>query len=131
MQNLRLIPLAACLTALANAQTLVDLRTQSKSVNFTAEGSTSPFQIGTALPATCSVGQAFFQTNAAVGLNLYGCTAVNSWTLFSAGIILGDVTGSPGASVVAKIQGRAVSATAPTSGQSLAWNSGTSTWTPQ
>ncbi|MGP0076544.1 MAG: collagen-like protein [Bryobacteraceae bacterium] len=131
MQNLRLIPLAACLMALAHAQTLVDLRTQSKSVNFTAQSSTSPFQVGTALPVTCSVGQAFFQANAAVGLNLYGCTAVNSWTLFSAGIILGDVTGTPGASVVSKIQGKAVSATAPTSGQSLVWNSTTSSWTPQ
>jgi len=131
MQNLRLIPLAACLTALGHAQTQVDLRTQSKSANFTAEVSTSPFQVGTTLPATCSVGQAFFQASAAVGLNLYGCTALNSWTLFSAGIILGDVTGTPGATVVSKIQGRAVSATVPTSGQSLAWNSSTSSWTPQ
>jgi hypothetical protein len=131
MQKRRAILVASCLLALANAQTLVDLRTQSKSVNFTAANSTSPFQAGTTLPVTCTVGQAFFETNSAAGLNLFGCTATNSWTLLSAGILLGDVTGTPGSSTVSQLRGRAVSATAPTSGQSLAWNSGTSTWTPQ
>src|SRR6185437_3850725 len=109
MRKRRAILMAGCLAAWAGAQTLVDLRTQSKSVNFTAATSTSPFQAGTTLPATCSVGQAFFQTNAAAGLNLYGCTATNSWTLFSAGILQGDVTGTPSASVVSQLQGRAVS----------------------
>jgi len=131
MQKRRAILVAGCLAAFAGAQTLVDLRTQSKSVNFTAANSTSPFQAGTTLPATCSVGQAFFQTTAAAGLNLYGCTATNSWTLFSAGILEGDVTGTPSASTVSQIQGRAVSATAPAGGQSLAWNSTTNNWTPQ
>jgi hypothetical protein len=131
MRKRRAILVAGGLIALANAQTLVDLRTQSKSVNFTMANATSPFQAGTALPAACSVGQAFFQSNAAAGLNLYGCTATNSWTLLSAGILLGDVTGTPNASTVSQIQGRPVAATAPTSGQSLAWNSSTSSWTPQ
>jgi hypothetical protein len=136
MQKRRAILVTGCLIALASAQTLpvgtaVDLRTQSKSVNFTAENATSPFQAGTSLPATCAVGQAFFQTNAAAGLNLYGCTAVNSWTLFSAGILLGDVTGTPSASTVSQIQGRPVAATAPTGGQSLAWSSSANSWTPQ
>jgi hypothetical protein len=131
MQKRRALVVTGCLVALASAQTLVDLRTQSKSVNFTAANATSPFQAGASLPATCSVGQAFFQTNAAAGLNLYGCTATNSWTLFSAGILLGDVTGTPSGSTVSQIQGRPVSATGPTSGQSLAWNSTTNNWTPQ
>jgi hypothetical protein len=77
------------------------------------------------------VGQAFFQTNAAAGLNLYGCTATNSWTLFSAGILQGDVTGTPSASTVSQLQGRPVSAVAPSNGQSLAWASGSNSWTPQ
>jgi len=131
MRKRRVILSAACLIALANAQTLVDLRTQSKSVNFTAATATSPFQAGTSLPAACTVGQAFFETNSAAGLNLYGCTATNSWTLLSAGIILGDVTGTPGAATVARIQGRAVSAAAPSNGQSLAWNATASDWAPQ
>jgi hypothetical protein len=131
MRKRHAILLVGGLIALANAQTLVDLRTQSKSVNFTAANSTSPFQAGTALPAACSIGQAYFQTNASAGLNLWGCTAVNSWTLLSAGVLLGDVTGTPGANTVSKIQGRSVSSTAPSSGQALAWNSTSSNWTPQ
>jgi hypothetical protein len=116
---------------LSNAQTLVYLRKQSKNVNFTAANFTSPFQSGTSLPASCSVGQAYFETSAAAGLNLYGCTATNSWTLLSAGILLGDVTGTPSATTVSQIQGRAVSSTAPGSGQALAWSSTSADWTPQ
>jgi hypothetical protein len=128
---LRAILVGVCLLESAGAQTKVDLRTQSKDMNFGTTNPTSPFQIGASLPATCSVGQAFFQTTSAAGLNLYGCTAVNSWTLFSAGVLLGDVTGTPSASTVSQLQGRPMSATAPTSGQSLAWNSGANSWTPQ
>ncbi len=131
MQYRLTILLAAWLTGIVNGQTLVDLRTQSKSVNFSGANSTQPFQSGAVLPAVCVVDQAFFQTNAPAGLNLYGCTAVNSWTLLSAGILLGDVTGTPGVNTVTKIQGRAVSAAAPTSGESLVWNSTTNSWTPQ
>lgn len=116
---------------LALGQTQVDLSRQTKDVNFTAASATSPFQAGTTLPATCSVGQAFFQTNAAAGLNLYGCTATNSWTLLSAGILLGDVTGAPGTNTVVQIQGRPVSATAPANGQVLGWNATSNSWTPQ
>src|SRR5580698_2043274 len=130
MQYRRVILVAAGLIGVASGQTQVDLRTQSKTVNFSAANSTQPFQSGTVLPATCLVDQAFFQTNAPAGLNLYGCTAVNSWTLLSAGVLAGDVTGTPGDSTVTKLQGRPVSATVPTSGQSLVWNSTTNTWTP-
>lgn len=69
------------LASAASGQTLVDLKTQTKSVDFTGATSTKPFQAGTALPATCTVGQAFYLTNAPAGANLYTCTALNSWTL--------------------------------------------------
>jgi len=130
MQYGRAILVAVWLIAIAKGQTLVDLRTQSKSVDFSAANTTKPFKAGTVLPATCGIGEAFFQTNAPAGLNLYGCTAVNSWTLLSAGVLAGDVTGAPNASTVIQLQGRPVSAAAPSSGQSLAWNSSTG-WTPQ
>ena len=42
----------------------------------------------------------------------------------------GDLTGTLPSPTVAKIQGSAVSSTAPTSGQVLSWNSGTSQWEP-
>jgi hypothetical protein len=124
--------LAALMSWTLTGQTLVDLRTQSKSVDFTSASTTKPFKSGTTLPATCGVGEVFFKTNAAAGSNLYACTATNSWTLESGATTLsGDVTGSPSATVVSQIQGRAVSATAPANGQSLAWSSATSNWTPQ
>jgi len=131
MQYRRAILVVAWLIGVADGQTLVDLRTQSKSVDFSSAPSTQPFQSGTVLPAACLVDQAYFKTNAPAGLNLYGCTAVNSWTLLSAGILLGDVSGAPGANTVTKIQGRAISTAAPSSGESLVWNSTTSSWTPQ
>ncbi len=84
MRYWRAILVAASLIGVADGQlTQVDLRTQSKSVDFSGANTTKPFKAGTVLPATCGVGEAFFQTNAAAGMNLFGCTAVNSWTLLS------------------------------------------------
>jgi hypothetical protein len=79
-----------------HAQTLVDLRTQSKSVDFTAASTTKPMKTGTALPVACGVGEAFFQTNAPAGLNFYLCTSQNSWTLESGAGGAGGATGPAG-----------------------------------
>jgi hypothetical protein len=92
------------LAGAASGQTLVDLKTQSKSVDFTGATSTKPFQAGTILPATCTVGQAFFQTNAPAGANLYTCTALNSWTLETG---TAGPTGPSGATGPAGAQGPA------------------------
>jgi len=62
------------------AQTTVDLKNQTKNVDFTAAPATKPVKAGTALPATCTLGELFFKTNAVPGGNLYLCTAVNTWT---------------------------------------------------
>lgn len=75
--------LAATSWSVVQAQTSVDLRTQSKSVDFSGAVSTKPFKEGTALPATCAVGEAFFKTDAPSGQNLYGCTALNAWTMLT------------------------------------------------
>lgn len=40
---------------------------------------------GTALPATCTVGDIFFDTDATAGSNVYGCTASDTWTLQGTG----------------------------------------------
>jgi hypothetical protein len=61
-------------------QTTLDLRTQAKNVDFTQAATTKPNKSGTALPATCGVGETFFLTTAAAGQNLYGCTTVNTWS---------------------------------------------------
>ncbi|HUK18065.1 MAG TPA: hypothetical protein VLW65_16685, partial [Bryobacteraceae bacterium] len=144
--------LCAEFIATGDAQTLVDLRTQSKSVDFSAAGSTKPMQTGSSLPATCAVGQFFFLTTAAAGSNVYACSPANTWTvegnslsvnssttnevLSSNGSSIqwlalgGDLSGAPGGVTVNRLQGRSVSGTAPSGGQVLQWNAGTSQWTP-
>ncbi len=62
------------------AQTQVDLKTQTRNVDFSAAPTTKPVKAGTALPATCTPGELFFKTNAVPGGNLYLCTALNTWT---------------------------------------------------
>ncbi|MCW5978671.1 MAG: hypothetical protein KIT09_11365 [Bryobacteraceae bacterium] len=61
------------------AQTKVDLRSQTRNVDFADATATRPFAVGTALPETCSPGQAFFKSNAPTGENLYLCTAPDTW----------------------------------------------------
>src|SRR5882762_11637466 len=75
----------------AVAQTRLDLRTQSKSVDFSAISSTKPFQAGATLPAVCSPPQTFFKTNAA-GANFYACTSANTWMLESGNAPAGSDT---------------------------------------
>lgn len=49
-------------------------------------------KVATTAPATCVVGNLFFDSDATAGSNLYGCTSSNTWTL------LGGGSGSPGGS---------------------------------
>ena len=78
------------------AQTLVDLRTQSKSIDFSAASSTKPFQTGATLPATCALGAAYFDTAAPAGKNLYGCTSANTWTPLGSSLLFGGGAVSAG-----------------------------------
>jgi hypothetical protein len=78
-----------CLISSANGQNQVDLRTQSKNVDFSGATSTIPAKSGTTLPATCNLGELFFKTNNTPGQNLYVCSPANSWTQ-----ILGASTGT-------------------------------------
>lgn len=64
-----------------SAQTAVDLRSQSKAVDFSNATATAPFKTGTSLPAACRTGEAFFLTTAPAGSNWYGCVATNTWAL--------------------------------------------------
>ncbi len=138
-------------------QTQVDLRTQSKSVDFTAAGVTKPMSAGTVLPASCTSGQMYFLESAPVGANIYACTSANVWTAEGspagsglppvsgeAGAVLttngtnvlwtpmsGDVAGAPGAATVVGLQGRPVSSVAPAAGQALIWSGTAGQWQPQ
>ena len=64
----------------ASGQTLVNLATQAKNIDFSNAPTTKPVKTGAALPATCSVGELFFNTSASAGQNLYGCGTPNTWT---------------------------------------------------
>jgi hypothetical protein len=140
------------LVVTTEGQTLVDLRTQSKSVDFSGAVSTKPMQTGSSLPSTCAIGQFFFLTTASAGSNVYGCSAANTWTVEGNGLSVnagttnevlssngttiewlalgGDISGAPGGLTVTRLQGRNLSSTAPSSAQVLQWNSTVSQWQP-
>jgi hypothetical protein len=84
-------------SAFADAQTQLDLANQSKNVDFSGAISTKPAKAGTAIPASCTLGEAFFKTNAPAGQNLYGCTSTNTWTLMG-GAAMDSQLGDFGAS---------------------------------
>jgi len=155
MHNLR-IPISvlmwtACI-GVGQSQTTIDLRTQSKSVDFSAAGSTKPIQTGASLPSTCGVGQFFFLTTAPAGSNIYACNPVNVWTLEGNSLTVnagttnqvvsstgssiqwlalgGDISGPPNAVTVNALRGRTVGSTAPSDGQVLKWNASLNQWQP-
>ncbi len=64
--------------------TTLNLQTQGRNPDFSSFPFTRPVSVGTTLPATCQVGQLYFNSAAAAGSNLYACTAANTWTLESA-----------------------------------------------
>lgn len=136
------------------AQTKLSLRDQAREVDFSGAVSTRPLKSGTVLPATCSVGDMYFKTNATAGANIQICVATNTWIVASgssipsaagqdgrvlAGVsgsatwidLNGDVTGTASTLRVQKLQNRTVASTAPASGQSLVWNGTLQQWEPQ
>lgn len=86
-QLLWVLLLAAAIAA--SAQTQVDLRTQSRNVDFSSASKTKPVRTGTSVPLTCSQGEMYFKTDAIPGQNLQMCTGTNTWTA-----ILGSGGGS-------------------------------------
>jgi hypothetical protein len=63
----------------SHAQTRLDLRSQAKSVDFSAAGSTIPFKSGAAVPSSCQTGQVFFKTGESAGNNIYFCNSTDKW----------------------------------------------------
>ncbi len=67
------------------AQTQVDLRTQSKSVDFQTAPFTKPLKTGTSLPPVCTQAELFYLSTAAAGANIYACISANTWALETGG----------------------------------------------
>ncbi|HLM99084.1 MAG TPA: hypothetical protein VK335_07370 [Bryobacteraceae bacterium] len=68
----------------ALAQTKVDLRTQSKSIDFTGASLTKPARSAASLPGACSAGELFYLSSGP----LYSCSSTNNW------VRMGTVTGN-------------------------------------
>lgn len=84
-------------------QTTINLQTQARNPDFSSMSFTRPLTVGTSVPATCQVGQLFFNSSAAPGGNIFACTATNIWSSIgggsgSSGItqLTGDGTAGPG-----------------------------------
>ena len=155
MKSLLRCTLIAVLSYLQlSAQTKIDLRTQSKSVDFSNADTTKPAKTGHTLPAACSQGELFISLAAPAGSNTYVCTAANTWIPQNGGLpplsldtgsvlstninnelewapLGGDVFGSPNEMRVTGIRGRRVAGVMPFDGQILAWNEGMEQWEPR
>jgi len=88
--------------------TQLDLHFQSRDVDFSTANATKPFKSGTTFPSVCAVGEMFFKTDGPAGANLYGCTALNSWSLESTS------GGGSGAGMVSQLGDFAVTRTSAT-----------------
>lgn len=93
-----LILLVLCAAELCRAQTAVNLKTQSRNIDFTLLSNTRPFAMGGSLPGTCVQGAMFFLTSATAGENVYGCASTNVWSLQggsgSTPAVWGGITGT-------------------------------------
>ncbi len=58
-------------------------------------------QKGATLPTNCQIGMLYFDTDAAAGANVYGCTSVNTWTAQGGSGLSNPVTPSQGGTGVA------------------------------
>src|SRR6202044_1626711 len=104
--------------ALYGQLTQLDLRLQSRDVDFSGASATKPFKSGTGLPPSCGQGEIYYRLDASAGMNVYGCTSANAWTLEQ---------GPPAASMASQLGDFAVTRTAPTT---LSIGANCSTTTP-
>ncbi|MGI8962239.1 MAG: hypothetical protein ACR2IV_21270 [Bryobacteraceae bacterium] len=77
--------------------TSVDLGVQGRNPDFSKSAFTRPMTVGAALPASCQLGQFYFDSTASAGANLYACTAPNVWTVEAGGA-------SPGSGAIVATQ---------------------------
>ena len=68
----------------------------TSAVDFSQAASTTPAMSGTSLPATCTVGNVYFKTDANPGQNLYFCTATNTWSQMTGGTVCAKYTVTTG-----------------------------------
>src|SRR5947209_17629956 len=64
----------------AQTTTTLNLSTQGRNADFSGFPFTRPLTQGSSLPATCQMGQLFFNTAAPLGTNVFSCVSPNTWT---------------------------------------------------
>jgi hypothetical protein len=71
----------------ASADTMTGNKTFTGTTDASGAAHTLPSKVGTVAtrPATCTVGEQYFATDATAGQNLYFCTTANTWTLMTGG----------------------------------------------
>ena len=87
--------MAWALAASMFAQTQIDLQTQSKNVDFSTAAATKTVKTNAGLPATCAVGEVFFDTSASPGANLYVCPSANTWSATGRRVPVSTLSGLP------------------------------------
>jgi hypothetical protein len=107
-----IVPALAAGSGLLTAQTAVDLRAQSRNVDFSAAAATRPFKTGATLPASCQTGESFFKTDAPAGKNLYVCTATDTWSQLTGLTVVDVLNTGPGAAEILKTEPGATTVTA-------------------
>ncbi len=94
---LNLILAAGCL----QAQTQIDLKSQTKGVDFQSAPYTRPLKSSATLPATCTPNELLLLSSAPAGSNIYACLSTNTWV---------PEAGGSGAAVSVQNGGNAVGA---------------------
>lgn len=92
--NRVLLTLLGVAMAVRAQTTQIDLRTQSKDVDFSSAVSTKPVKVGVSLPATCTAGEVFFELNPPTTAALFGCSSANTWVALSGSSNMNVTTGS-------------------------------------
>ena len=83
--NAKLLWVLCCSAISMIAQTQLDLRNQSKAVDFQTAPFTKPLKTGSVLPVICTLGELFFLTTAGPGNNIYACVSTNTWVVQTGG----------------------------------------------
>lgn len=79
----------SCLTSLSQKPDHGRVAATGSVMDASQAAVTKPFRVGTTVPASCSVGQAFFKSDAAPGQNLYLCTSTDTWSAVQGGASAG------------------------------------------
>jgi hypothetical protein len=81
--NFRSFPVRALLTGVlgtsALAQTLIELKTQARGIDFQSAPYTRPMKAVSSLPGACAANDVVLLTTAPAGSNIYACLAQDTW----------------------------------------------------